>query len=163
MNEPTMETLERRLFRVERENRRLKGAGVVALAVIATVMLMGQATGSKVAKIVEAESFVVRDESGKARAQLGVMADGAATLRLYDVDGKAFAELVGMSYGAGALQLRDRHGIVRAILFVGATEEPYFRLYDLKGKPRIDLAVEAGVRPIIAVRNEAGKALWSAP
>ncbi len=162
MNKPTTETLTRRLDRVGRENRCLKGAGLAALAVIAGVVVMGQATGNKVAKVVEAESFVVRDESGKTRAQLGVMADGA-TLRLYDVDGKAFAELVGKSYGAGALQLRDRHGIVRAIMFVGATEEPYLRLYDLEGKPRIDLAVEAGVRPVIAVRNKAGKVMWSAP
>jgi len=35
MNEPTMETLARRLDRVEGENRRIKQAGVVALAVIA--------------------------------------------------------------------------------------------------------------------------------
>ncbi len=32
MNDPTMETLERRLDRVERENRRMKVAGVVVLA-----------------------------------------------------------------------------------------------------------------------------------
>ncbi len=32
MNEPTMETLARRLDRVERENRRMKVAGVVVLA-----------------------------------------------------------------------------------------------------------------------------------
>jgi len=41
MNNPTMETLARRLDRVERENRWLKQAGVVALAVIAGVVLMG--------------------------------------------------------------------------------------------------------------------------
>ncbi len=35
MNEPTIETLARRLDRVERENGRLKRSGVVALAVIA--------------------------------------------------------------------------------------------------------------------------------
>ncbi len=40
MNEPTMETLARRLDRVERENRRLKQAGVVALTVIAAVVLL---------------------------------------------------------------------------------------------------------------------------
>ncbi len=55
MNEPTMETLARRLDRVERENRWLKQAGVVALAVIAAVVLMGQATGGKVAKVIEEE------------------------------------------------------------------------------------------------------------
>jgi len=34
MNEPTMETLARRLDRVERENRRLKRAGVMILTVM---------------------------------------------------------------------------------------------------------------------------------
>ncbi len=55
MNEPTMETLARRLDRVERENRRLKRAGVAALAVIAAVVMMGQATASKVVRVIEAE------------------------------------------------------------------------------------------------------------
>ncbi len=38
---PTMETLVQRLDRMERENRRLKQVGAVALAVIAAVMLIG--------------------------------------------------------------------------------------------------------------------------
>ena len=42
MNDPTIETLARRLDKVERENRWLKRAGVVALAVIGAVVLMGQ-------------------------------------------------------------------------------------------------------------------------
>ncbi len=42
MNEPTIEILARRLGKVERENRRMKQAGVVALVVIAAVVLMGQ-------------------------------------------------------------------------------------------------------------------------
>ncbi len=83
MNEPTMETLARRLDKVERENRWLKRAGVVALAVIATVVLMGQATESKVAKVVKAEKFVVQDSSGKIRATLAT-SDGSVGLELYD-------------------------------------------------------------------------------
>ncbi len=47
MNEPTIETLTRRLDKVERENRRMKQAGVVALVVIAAVVLMEQAMGGK--------------------------------------------------------------------------------------------------------------------
>ena len=70
MNEPTMETLARRLYKVEWENRRLKLAGVVALAVIAAVVLMGQATESKVVKVIEAEKFVLRDGQGRQRAEL---------------------------------------------------------------------------------------------
>jgi hypothetical protein len=80
MAEPTMETLARRLDRVERENRRLKRTGVVALAVIAAVMLMGQATESKVAKVVEAEKFVLRDAKGEKSADLEVKSDGSVML-----------------------------------------------------------------------------------
>jgi len=43
MNDLTMETLARRLDRVERENRRLKQPGVVALAVFTVLLVMGQA------------------------------------------------------------------------------------------------------------------------
>ncbi len=37
MNDPTMETLTRRLDHLERENRRLKRVGALALAVMAAV------------------------------------------------------------------------------------------------------------------------------
>ena len=72
MNEPTMEILVRRLDRVERENRRLKRVGVVALAVIATVILVAMATPPpKLTKVVEAEKFVLKDIHRKVRAELG--------------------------------------------------------------------------------------------
>lgn len=97
MNEPTMEALARRLDRVERENRQLKRVGVVALAVIATVVLMGQTTQqSKVveaeqvkANEVEARKFILRDASGKeARAELALSADDSPHLTLSDRGGK---------------------------------------------------------------------------
>ena len=65
MNEPTMESLARRLDRVEREDRRLKQAGVVALVVIAAVMLVAMATPPVLTKVVEAEKFVLKDIHGK--------------------------------------------------------------------------------------------------
>ncbi len=84
MTEPTMETLARRLDRMERENRRMKQVGVVALAVIAAVVLMGHVVGEKV---VEAERFVLLDSSGQPRAVLAV-AKGGSGLYLYDRAGK---------------------------------------------------------------------------
>jgi len=81
--------MEERLSRLERENRRMKQAGVVALAVIAAVVLMGQATQGKVAKVIEAEKFVVRiPDSANAMATLDF-----AGLTLYDWDGKGVAFL----------------------------------------------------------------------
>jgi hypothetical protein len=43
MDELTLDTLKRRLDRVERENRRMKCVGAVLLVGIAAVLLMGQA------------------------------------------------------------------------------------------------------------------------
>jgi len=89
MDEPTMETLARRLDRVERENRRMKQAGVVALAVIVAVVLMGQATWKlappgKPGKIIGAEQFIVHDARGGVRAELGTLPNGTVRLVLYD-------------------------------------------------------------------------------
>ncbi len=89
MNESTMETLARRLDKVERENRRWKRAGVLALAVIAAIVLMGQAASKlappgKPGKIVGAEQFIVHDARGGVRAELGTLPNGTVRLVLYD-------------------------------------------------------------------------------
>ncbi len=81
MNEPTMEALARRLDRVERENRWLKRAGVMALFVIAAIVLMGQATWKlappgKPGRVVGAEQFIVHDARGGVRAELGTLPNG---------------------------------------------------------------------------------------
>ncbi len=65
MGGATMETLLRRLDRLERENRRLKRAGILVLAVIAAVALMGvHEPPTEIHDVVEAKRFVVRDKSG---------------------------------------------------------------------------------------------------
>ncbi len=89
MNEPTIDTLARRLDRVERENRRLKRAGVLALTVIAAMVLMGQAASKlappgKPGKIVGAEQFIVHDARGGFRAELGTLPNETVRLVLYD-------------------------------------------------------------------------------
>ncbi len=63
MNDPTMETLTRRLDHLERENRRLKRVGALALAVMAAVVLMGQVTPSNAAaaEVPPRPVFVERD------------------------------------------------------------------------------------------------------
>jgi hypothetical protein len=111
MNEPTMETLARRLDRLEREDRRLKLAGVVALAVIAAVMLMGQA--GKPGKIVGAEQFIVHDARGGVRAELGTLPNGTVRLVLYD---------------------RGNPGETRVILSAGPETSPGLSFSDKAGK-----------------------------
>jgi len=115
MNEPTMETLARRLDGVERENRRLKQVGVVALAVIAAVVLMGQATGGKVAKVIEAENFIVRDEHGRKRAELGAKS-GNVGLAFYGNSGLASISLYLYQGASPSLMVVDKHRKLAAFL-----------------------------------------------
>ncbi len=118
MNAPTMETLARRVERVERENRRLKQAGVVALAVIAAIVLMGKATWKlappgKPGKVVGAEQFIVHDARGGVRATLGTLPDGTVRLVLYD---------------------RGNPGETRVILSAGPEGSPVLSFSDKAGK-----------------------------
>ncbi len=114
--------MEERLRRLERENRRMKQVGVVALVVIAAVGLMGQTTKGKVAKVVEAEKFVVRiPDSANPMATLDF-----AGLTLYDWDGKEVAGLNGV--GAPKLVL---HGTL--------TSSPSISLTDAKSNKKAEL------------------------
>ncbi|MFQ5852935.1 MAG: hypothetical protein ACE5JU_20435 [Candidatus Binatia bacterium] len=160
MNEPTMETLARRLDRVERENRRLKRAGVVALAVIGAVVLMGQATGSKV---VEAENFTVRDASGRVRAELrmeSLTGGWSPRLKFYDDDGKLRAVLGLVGNDATELRFFKRNGKQRAGLSVWESKQhggDWSRLvfFDRNGNPRIDLGVQDDNPPYLLLRDTA--------
>jgi hypothetical protein len=71
-----------RLERVEKENRRLKRAGLAVLVLAGVVLLMGQARPNRT----EAERFVLKDASGRMRASLGVT-DNDALLTLYGPQG----------------------------------------------------------------------------
>ncbi len=138
MNKPTIETLARRLDRVERENRWLKRAGLVALAVIAAVVLVGQAMPKS--RIVEAAKFVLTDANGKVRAVLGQESGGTTApsvaevlrpakielgkygLHLYGADGGMRASLTGswLLGGGGYLYLQDKETASSAELMVGS-------------------------------------------
>ena len=182
MNEPTIETLARRLDRVERENRWLKQAGVVALVVIAAVGLIGQATG-KVAKVVEAERFVLLDASGETRAVL-IQTKGGSSLNLYDEKGKLRIGLVSGAADETGLSLYDAAGEGRAMLALkpetspalrfaakpmklqaglGVAHVPTVLLFDDEGKPRATLLLSSDGSPVLAFNDNIGEVIWSAP
>ncbi len=67
---PDLDAVVRRLESVERQNRRIKGVGLIALGLVGAVFLMGQAQQKD--RVVEAEQFIVRDARGQKRALLGL-------------------------------------------------------------------------------------------
>ena len=59
-----------RLEKLERQNRRMKQVGAVALIIAAAVLLMGQASPNRT---VEANEFVLQDESGAVHGRFGLV------------------------------------------------------------------------------------------
>ncbi len=181
MDQSTIETLARRLDRVERENRWLKRAGVVALAVIAAVVLMGQATESKVVKVIEAEKFVLRDGQGRQRAELFAhkdvsglaFSDQKGRVRIVmgvDKDSQTFHLMnenqiprvsIGLDEKGSTLLMWDSHQKLR--LGLGVTIlGPALALSDKAENHRVELTVLLD-SPELSVTDKTGKTIWSAP
>jgi hypothetical protein len=140
MNKQTVETLAIRLDRLERENRRLKRTGAVALVGIAALVLMGQTTPGEVANVLEAKQFVLRDSRGDTRAVLALGPDG--------------------SVGLG---LSDKAGTARAWLSLGPQGSPSFALFDRAARPRATLRLWPDGVPRLALNDKDGNVTWSAP
>jgi hypothetical protein len=84
-----LQAITERLERLERQNHALKRAGIGALAIFGAALLMGQ--GAPAPRTVEAQKFVLRDSSGRVRADLSML-PGNPTLRLFDAEGKMQAQ-----------------------------------------------------------------------
>lgn len=116
MNDLTMETLVKRMERLERENEWLRRTASLMLVGIAGLVIMGQAqcnlgkmVGSKPTKVVEAQEFIVRDASGKPRARLT-----ETGLTLTDSSGKERI-MLGLEFDGSVnkLEFRDEDGSPR--------------------------------------------------
>jgi hypothetical protein len=168
-----------RLEKVERQNRRLRGAGIAVFVLAAAGLLMGQAMPK--ARIVEAEGFQLKDGQGMVRAELVVDKDGPG-LHLRDDNGKERAELVALHKAGAELVLRDEdgqgrvwltaleggagldledHGNTRVHLYTRAGGTSLV-LSDEKGQGRAKLDVTKD-RTWLALFDEKGKSIWSQP
>ena len=76
-----------RLEKVERENRKLKRVGTIVLVAIAAFLLMAQARSSPIAKVLEAEKFIVRDKQKRVWIELGI-SDHGPRLTFFGKQGK---------------------------------------------------------------------------
>ena len=115
-----MEDVARRLDRLERENRRLKVMGLLLIAIVSSVFLMGQV---RPAQRIEAESFAVKDRRGVVVAALGVGYEpgsdvGLPWLAFYNDDGTTDTYLQAWQ-GSPVLQLS-----AQGVAFIRLTAEP---------------------------------------
>jgi hypothetical protein len=70
--QPDLMSVYARISRLERQNRRMKIAGTIAMVLAASIIVMGQA---KTAEVVTANEFVLKDADGKVRAKIGMGID----------------------------------------------------------------------------------------
>jgi hypothetical protein len=128
--------LAQRVEKLEKANRRLKLAGVLALALVGCSLLLGAASPKRT---VEAEEFILRDANGEVRALLGMIQEGPM-----------FA-----LYGAEA------HGESRAILRMAA-EGPMLTLSDENKQIRVMLGTTSN-EPVLGFFDANGKVIFSVP
>jgi len=79
-HERTVQALAERVTRLEAQNRRFRKAGIAALVVASAVAVMGQARTSRV---LEANEFVLKDNSGTVRVSLSVDTTTGPILTFY--------------------------------------------------------------------------------
>jgi hypothetical protein len=102
-----LDALVTRLEYLEKQNRRLKQVGLVALIVFGAFVLMGGQEKAK-SQVTDGEKFVLRDPNGKDRAWLGMGKNGPG-LHFLDENGAERAGMEMMKEGM-ALRLLDGKG-----------------------------------------------------
>jgi hypothetical protein len=109
-----------RLERLERENRRMKKIGIVAIVFASVLFVSSQATTNKV---VEANEFHLVDASGNVRAYLQMSAAGGPELEFYDENKTSVGIFSATSSGAH-LYLGKMGAQASAALESGTSDRP---------------------------------------
>jgi hypothetical protein len=151
-----LDTIMARVDRLERQNRWLKGMLVLAALVpgVAVVVGMQQATP----KVVEAESFVVKDTNGRTLAALGRHGEYHG-LNLYDAKNRPAASF-GLDRQGTSLGLNDERG--RSVT-LSATQTSAGMAVTYESH---EIGVALGLTehgPDLALRDRKGKMLFHRP
>jgi hypothetical protein len=181
MSERTLEVLTERLDRLERENHWWRRLGLSFLLATVAIATLGQAPARSVLSIIQAERFVLVDEGGNVRGELGITDAGMTrfVLRQPGPEGHAsFAELQ-----PAGLALHERKG--RPYLRMGSSEFSLhsgtsragitMRIADESGMTRATLGrtkklqeerlatAEEHFASSLVLLGKDGKVIWKAP
>jgi len=164
MAELTMETLAGRVARLERDNGRWRRGAVVALLVLMSAGLLGQAPlVPGAAKALDAERFNLRDAAGHLRGSLGVTSDGTASLVLYHAAGAQQAGLGVLPDGTASIFLGSPAGRTVAELTLYRDGTPSLVVRDRAGKTRMLLGASTDGQPFLYLLDATGANTWKAP
>ena len=147
-------TLEQRLEKVERENRWMRRIGMVAAAVAAAVLLIGQGKDKELQDLV-ARSLVLKDSKGQIRLKAVADDDDQDPgIQILDQKGKERLRIA-LGEPGPYLTLRDESGMARVVVAWadGSTPTPFITLLDENNIERFEAGFSKG-RPFLALRNE---------
>ncbi|MGH9442338.1 MAG: hypothetical protein ACRD16_08675 [Thermoanaerobaculia bacterium] len=148
--------LERRLVRLENQNRRWKNAaGTLAVLGGAWFALGASAIRSR-ARLVEGTEFRLVDEKGTSRAVLAVGRSGTA-ISVNNGAGKTRAALTVGDDGAPRLELFDRADSPRASLKLAGDGSPALSLSDDGKRTRAEVSLGPEGSPKVELKDETGK------
>ena len=160
MEQSTLDGLTQRLELLERENRRMKRLGSLALAGLSLVALIGAtSTGGRT---VDAQHFVVKNAEGKVVAELGLRPDGMPKLELIGTGGKSRVVLSPLPEGAAALAISSSDGKSLAVSTIG-NGAMGLTLFDKNSHPRVELSVQPDGTPRLALLDKDQRVTWQAP
>lgn len=169
MNDQTMSEVSCQLARPERKIHRSRQVWTLVFLAVVTLVIMQQANVSKIPKVIEAESFILRDTTGKIRATLSIDSNGNPELTLKDKEQRVLTQLhfsqwgeprlnlihkngkaiVNLGVGADAstgLALTHTDGRFGAMLGVDSKGTSELRLFDKQGGTRVELFAETNSR-----------------
>ena len=147
MNAQTL-TITQRLEKLERQNRRLKFAGIVLLLVIGSAALMAAKPAGPAGTTVQATKFVLMDSAGKEVAILGMDTKDRPGLSIMDSSGKERAWL-GFWGGTGSTTSKS--------------SQPGVGFYDENNKERAWIGIADNSTPRAVLFDKDHKETWSTP
>ncbi len=126
-------TIEERLRRLERQNRRMKKGFALAVIALASTVIMGQVVRPKIPRIIRARKFEVVNDKNMTMVELG-------STRLF-----------------GYLFISNRHGKVVATIATNHTGEGLIRTMDNQGRPLVVITSKKNGEGFIATLKRGEK------
>jgi hypothetical protein len=158
-----------RVEALERQNRWLRGVGVVGLALIGAALVMGRVPSTP--RVVEAEKFVVRDRRGEERIVLGLdhptsPRHSPVRIALYNAEQESSAVLY-LSDGFAGLVIAtggaDGMGKRSAQVFANPKEGAGFKVNMGLKKTVVRLSADERAGGHFVLQDEAGNERFTVP
>jgi hypothetical protein len=149
-------TIEKRLEKLERQNRMFKHLLLLVCMAIGLWLIAASDCGIKntlkageSSKVIESNEFRLIDPKGKIRGVFGLDKDGGPNIYLLDAHGnsRAGVNLVEDADGLPAIFLKDAQGKVRGMFCLRLDDSPGIFLKDAQGKTRGIFGLRADESP----------------